>query len=108
MRLTALSRAGNRLLARIENIYSEAWEEIEIDQVIGENGTLPNDDLYFALKPLSKNLGEADIDAMTRFAPQTIETNSDGTFTLLRIGDAWAGRNIHAATLDAMRFCKDL
>jgi len=45
---------------------------------------------------------------MTRFAPQTIETNSDGTFTLLRIGDAWAGRNIHAATLDAMRFCKDL
>ena len=108
MRLTALSRVGNRLLARIENIYSEAWEEIEIDQVIGENGTLPNDDLYFALKPLSKNLGEADIDAMTRFAPQAIETNPDGAFTLLRIGDAWAGRNIHAATLDAMRFCKDL
>lgn len=108
MRLTALSRAGNRLLARIENIYSEAWEEIEIDQVIGENGTLPNDDLYLALKPLSKNLGEADIDAMTRFAPQAIETNPDGKFMLLRIGDAWAGRNIHAATLDAMRFCKDL
>ncbi|MBT6119149.1 MAG: N-methylproline demethylase, partial [Rhodospirillaceae bacterium] len=108
MRLTALSRVGNRLLARIENIYNEAWDEIEIDQVVGENGTLPNDDLYFALKPLSKNLGEADIDAMTRFAPQEIVANPEGAFMLLRIGDAWAGRNIHAATLDAMRFCKDL
>ena len=29
-------------------------------------------------------------------------------FVLYRIGDAWAGRNIHAAMLDAMRLCHTL
>jgi len=43
--------------------------------------------------------------AMTEARPQSISTNPDGKFALFRIGDAWAARNIHAATLDAMRIC---
>ena len=40
--------------------------------------------------------------------PQTICTNPDGRYQLFRIGDAVAGRNIHAAVYDALRLCKDL
>ncbi len=83
-------------------------EEIEVDQVIGDCGTLPNDALYFALKPRARNLGEVDLRAMADARPQTIDTNPQGRFFLYRIGDAWAPRNIHAATLDAMRICLGL
>ena len=34
--------------------------------------------------------------------------NADGRYRLFRIGDAVAGRNIHAAIYDALRLCKDL
>ena len=71
-------------------------------------GTLANDELYFELKPLSRNLGEVDLQAMADFAPQCVDNNDSGEFFLYRIGDAWTSRNIHAATLDAMRICKDL
>ena len=106
-RLTRLRRSSNRLSAEITNIYNDVSREIEVDQVIGENGSLPNDELYFELKPESRNLGEADLRAMASFAPQTIDTNPDGGFFLFRIGDAWTSRNMHAAMLDAMRVCKD-
>ena len=76
--------------------------------MVGEHGTLPNDDLYLALKPYSKNLGEVDLDAMARFDSPLVETNPAGEFQLLRIGDAWTSRNLHAAMLDAMRVCKGL
>ena len=103
-----VERSGNKLEAVIANTYSDARRTVEVDQVVGEVGTLPNDELYFALKPQSKNLGELDLEALSRFEPQRLENNADGTFFLYRIGDAWASRNIHAATLDAMRVCKDL
>lgn len=107
-RLTALKRSGNRLIATLENIYNDEARDIDVDQVIGENGTLPNEDLYFELKPRSRNLGEADLRAMSDFAPQAIDVNPEGEFFLFRIGDAWTSRNMHAAMLDAMRVCKDL
>lgn len=107
-RLTAVARAGNKLAATVANTYSGAIEEIVVDQVVGEHGSLPNADLYLALKPLSRNVGEVDLRAMADGARQTIDTNPDGTFRLFRIGDAWTSRNIHAAMLDAMRVCKDL
>ncbi len=107
-RVVSVTASGNRLMATVENIYNNASEEIEIDQVIGDVGTLPNDELYFALKPKSRNLGEVDLSAMARFDPPAVENNPDSTFDLFRLGDAWASRNIHAALLDAMRICKDL
>ncbi len=107
-RVVSVTATGNRLTATVENIYNSVTEEIEIDQVIGDVGTLPNDDLYFALKPKSRNLGEVDLSAMARFEPPSVENNPGGAFDLFRLGDAWASRNIHAAMLDAMRFCKNL
>ena len=76
--------------------------------VIGDYGTAPNTSLYEELKGLSRNLGEVDLDELAAGRPQTIDRNPAGAFFLYRIGDAWAGRNIHAAMLDAMRVCKDL
>jgi len=107
-RLTGLRRAANRLVAILSNTYREDAEELEFDQVIGDVATLPNDDLYRRLKPLSRNLGEIDLAAMAEAKPQQIVTNPAGAFALYRIGDAWAARNIHAATLDAMRLCVNL
>lgn len=107
-RLVALSPQGNRLTAVIENTYTGRREERIVDQVVGDYGTRPNVDLYEALKPLSRNLGELDLRCLASAAPQGLAGNAGGRFSLFRIGDAWAGRNIHAAMLDAMRVCKDL
>ena len=107
-RLARVTRSGNRLAAELRNTYNDARVTREVDQVIGDYGTVPNASLYDELKALSRNLGELDLDALADGRPQTIDCNPLGSFFLYRIGDAWAGRNIHAAMLDAMRVCKDL
>ncbi|MCA8966673.1 MAG: NADH:flavin oxidoreductase [Planctomycetes bacterium] len=107
-RLAALERRDNRLAATLANLYSDAVETRVVDRVVGDHGTLPNDDLYRALKPLSINLGELDLRALADFRPPAPERNVEGAFVLFRIGDAWTSRNVHAAMLDAMRCCKDL
>jgi 2,4-dienoyl-CoA reductase-like NADH-dependent reductase (Old Yellow Enzyme family)/thioredoxin reductase len=107
-RLIEVRRSGSKLVAVLSNTYVDEVEERTVDQVIGDYGTVPNDELYEALKPGSKNLGELDIEALSRFAPQTLDTNAAGSYFLYRIGDAWASRNVHAAMLDAARICKDL
>ncbi len=68
----------------------------------------PLADLYFALKPLSVNLGEVDHDALIHGRPQAIRRNPQGRFQLFRIGDAVSARNTHAAIYDALRLLKDL
>jgi len=107
-RLVEVTRDGNALKAVIENTYSGAREEIEVDQVIGDYATTANDDLYRRLMPLSRNDGETDLEEMAAFAPQTLDPHPERAFFLYRLGDAWASRNVHAAMLDAMRVCKDL
>jgi 2,4-dienoyl-CoA reductase-like NADH-dependent reductase (Old Yellow Enzyme family) len=107
-RLVEVARAGNRLTAVIANTYSGRRQEREVDVVVGDYGTVPNAELYEALKPLSRNRGELDLAALASGAPQPLDGRPEGRFFLCRIGDAWAGRNIHAAMLDAMRVCKDL
>jgi len=107
-RLRALRREGNRLAAVLYDEYARAFEERQIDQVVVEHGTLPADDLYFELKPVSSNLGEIDLDALLAGRPQSKVNNPDGSFQLFRVGDAVASRNIHAAIYDSLRLCKDL
>ncbi|MGF7159577.1 2,4-dienoyl-CoA reductase-like NADH-dependent reductase (Old Yellow Enzyme family) [Rhodoligotrophos appendicifer] len=107
-RLTRISRSGNRLLAVLTNTYSGHETPLMVDQVIGENGTLPNDELYFTLKPLSGNLGEVDLGALAAARPQDIRNNEAGRFSLFRVGDAWASRNLHASMLDAARIAHPL
>ena len=77
-------------------------------QVVVEHGTLPVAELYFALKPGSRNGGEIDYAALLAGRPQAVVRNPEGTYRLFRIGDAVASRNAHAAMLDALRLCKDL
>jgi hypothetical protein len=103
-----VAREGNKLVAVLSNEYTQAEEERVVDQVVAEHGTLPREDLYFALKPHSTNLGEVDLRALTENRPQAIATNPQGQFRLYRVGDAVASRNIHAAIYDSLRLCKDI
>jgi N-methyl-L-proline demethylase len=66
------------------------------------------DDLYFSLRPQSRNLGAVDQDALIAGQPQPAGTNADGGFALYRIGDAVSARNTHAAIYDALRLVKDI
>ena len=108
LRLEKVARAGNRLSATLFNEYDKSRRERLVDQVVVEHGTLPLEDLYFALKPGSRNLGEIDHGALIANRPQDLVRNPDGGYALYRIGDAVASRNIHAAVYDALRLAKDL
>ena len=102
-RLMAVTREGNRLRATLGSDYGDMTRERLVDQVVVNHGTLPLDDLYLALKPLSSNLGALDHEALLANRPQTRIDNPAGRFRLWRIGDAVASRNTHAAILDALR-----
>jgi len=107
LRLTSIARDGNQLVGHFYNEYDKSVVEKRADQIIVEHGTRPFDDLYFELKPGSVNQGEIDHDALIAGRPQDIVNNRDGTYTLFRVGDAVAGRNIHTAIYDSLRLCKD-
>jgi len=104
-RLVGIRKEGNHLIAEVGSDYSNNIEERVVDQVVIEHGTLPMDDLYFDLKPMSSNLGAVNVAALKHGQPQRLETNPEGEFKLFRIGDAVSGRNIHAAIYDALRLC---
>ncbi len=105
LRLESVERQGNKLAARLTSDYTHESEERIVDQVVVEHGTLPFDELYFALKPGSSNLGELDIAAYIAGQPQELRTNPDGAYQLFRVGDAVSSRNIHAAIYDSLRLC---
>jgi 2,4-dienoyl-CoA reductase-like NADH-dependent reductase (Old Yellow Enzyme family) len=107
-RVVAVRREGNRLAATLGSDYGPRRDERLVDQVVVEHGTLPLDALYHALRPGSVNLGAVDHAALLAGRPQTVVRNPDGAYRLLRIGDAVASRNIHAAVFDGLRFAKDL
>ena len=107
-RLLAVRRAGNELVAVLGSDYGAERVERQVDQVVVEHGTLPVDELYEALKPSSRNLGEVDYGALLGGRAQDVMRNGEGRFVLFRIGDAVASRNIHAAVFDGLRLAKDL
>lgn len=104
-RLVSIEKDGNALTAVIGSDYSARVEHRPVDQIVIEHGTLPMEDLYFELKPLSRNLGAVDTDALINGRAQSLVKNNDGAFQLFRIGDAVSSRNIHAAIYDALRLC---
>ena len=104
-RLKGVSRTGNTLTARIGTDYSDHVYEQDYDQVVVNYGTMPMDDLYFELKPLSGNRGAVDYDALIAGEPQPVPAEG---FQLFRIGDAVSARNTHAAIHDAMRLMRCL
>ena len=92
----------------LRHVLTGDIEHTVFDHVIIEQGTEAQCDLYTALKPLSSNNGQLDQTALLKGLFPFIPNNHKGGFYLARIGDAVAGRNIHAALFDALRVCKDL
>ncbi|MBV6636860.1 MAG: NADH:flavin oxidoreductase [Mameliella sp.] len=107
-RLLDVARDGNELKAVIGTDYSDLKSEKRYDQVVVNYGTLPMDDLYFDLKPLSSNGGAVDYDALIGGQQQTVTRGPAEGFQLFRIGDAVSARNTHAAIYDALRLVKDI
>lgn len=103
-RLLSVRRDGNGLIAVLGSDYDrDARQERRVAQVVVEHATAANDELYRALKPLSKNLGAIDYTALIDRRCPIENRNPDGRFDLVRIGDAVASRNIHAGIYDALR-----
>ncbi|MAY86466.1 MAG: N-methylproline demethylase [Pseudooceanicola sp.] len=107
-RLKGVAKDGNRLTATIGTDYSDFTRDQSYDQIVVNYGTMPLDELYFDLKPLSSNGGAVDHEALIAGTPQTIASNADGAFQLFRVGDAVSARNTHAAIYDALRLVKDI
>ena len=107
-RLEDVRREGNQLRCLVGSDYGGVRKERSVDQVVVNHGTRPLDDMYFELKPYSKNLGAVDYNALINGGSQQISMNADGAFMLYRIGDAVSARNTHAAIYDALRLMKDI
>jgi len=107
-RLEAAEKSGNQIVAHVGSDYGGIAKQQTFDQVVVNHGTIPLDDLYFELKPGSRNLGEVSYDELIVGSPQSVERNPEGAYQLFRIGDAVAARNTHAAIYDALRLAKDL
>ncbi|MBX9452512.1 MAG: NADH:flavin oxidoreductase [Mesorhizobium sp.] len=104
-RLVAVRRDGNKLVATLGSDFAQGWRgERLVDQIVVEHGTVANDELYHALKPLAKNGGAVDYERLVGKGAIFPIANPDADFMLLRIGDAVASRNIHAAIYDGIRF----
>ncbi|PWR18061.1 NADH:flavin oxidoreductase [Zavarzinia compransoris] len=106
LELVEIYPEGNRKVAVLRNTMTGEEEERLVDHIIVERGTLPVDGLYFDLKPRAVNRGQTDQHALVAGKPQP-QAEAPG-LKLYRIGDAVAGRNIHAALYDALRLCKDI
>jgi N-methyl-L-proline demethylase len=108
-RVRTIRRDAGRLTVEIGSDHSPVRHTRTVDAVVVDHGVLANDELYHALLKGSCNGGEVDYEALLagRVQPVAKSVDSDG-YQLFRIGDAVAGRNIHAAVYDALRLCKDL
>ena len=104
-RLAGIAREDDGFTATLYSEYTQKKTHRRVDQVVVDHGTLPADDLYFALKPDSSNRGEVDQASLLGGQLQSVVNNPAGTFQLFRLGDAVNSRNIHAAIYDALRLC---
>ncbi|MFV1852196.1 MAG: FAD-dependent oxidoreductase [Thalassospira sp.] len=107
-RLDAVEKQGNQLIAHVGSDYGGVAKERIVDQVVVNHGTIPLDDIYFDLKPMSSNLGEMSHDQLLGGQAQSVVRNPEGSFQLFRIGDAVSARNTHAAIYDALRLVKGI
>jgi 2,4-dienoyl-CoA reductase-like NADH-dependent reductase (Old Yellow Enzyme family) len=105
-RLHRVERRNNRLVATLLNELSREENQITVDYVVVEQGSVPGDETYSHIRGRSANDGVTDLEAMVNAAPQP--RTQGGSFELHRIGDAVSSRNIHAAMLDALRICSAL
>ncbi|MCG2582400.1 MAG: dimethylglycine demethylation protein DgcA [Marinobacter sp.] len=108
MMLEKVYAEGDKKIAVLENEYTGQKEERVVDQVVIENGTRPNEALYYELKEGSINKGQIDVETLFACNAQPILKEADKGMILWRLGDCVSQRNTHAAIYDALRLCKDL
>ncbi|MBM3571654.1 MAG: N-methylproline demethylase, partial [Alphaproteobacteria bacterium] len=106
LKLMAVMRHGNGLRAQFRNQYSRETVTRDATQIVVDQGTVPADEIFHALAPASRNGGEVDWDALAELRPQP--RSAAAGFDLYRVGDALAGRDIHAAIHDSLRLCSVL
>ncbi len=104
-RLVRVERDGNALRALFHSDYGGPEVEMRADHIVIEHGTIPLTDTYDELAGKAINGGVTDLAALVAGQPQPIAKYG---FTLHRIGDAVASRNIHAAIYDARRLALGL
>ena len=105
-RVRTVRRDGGRLVVEIGSDHSPVRHTRTVDAVVVDHGVLANDELYFAL---AEGLEQRRRGRLRRRCSPAGRSRSHGDgYQLFRIGDAVAGRNIHAAIYDALRLCKDL
>ncbi len=110
-RVRGIRRAGDgsRALVVTLGVEGSDWtEERVVDAVVAETGTEPVTDVYDGLVPGSSNGGRIDLGDLLAGRPQSAVRHPEGAYQVFRIGDAVAGRNVHAAMLDAARLCRRL
>jgi len=71
-RLKTVVRDGGELLAVVGSDYGGVRKERRVDHVVVNHGTVPNDDLYFGLKPNSMNFGALDQTRLLAGLPQKL------------------------------------
>ncbi len=108
MMLEKVYAEGDKKIAVLENEYTGQKEERVVDQIVIENGTRPDEALYYELKAESINKGQIDVEALFACQAQPVLEKADSGMILWRLGDCVSQRNTHAAIYDALRLCKDL
>lgn len=96
-----LINGRKRVLLR--NLLTQDEREEIVDDLVVETGTEVITDPFDQLLSNSKNLGILEIGQFSKGKLCLPNTNPSGRYHLVRIGDAVASRNIHAAIYDANR-----
>ena len=106
-RVIGIARTNNRLSVTTRNLYSREMAEQGADIVVIEQGTVPITELFDALRPLARNAGVTDWDALADGRPQPVG-GEPGDFELYAIGDALSSRDLHSAMFDGNRLCRTI
>lgn len=106
LEIDAIEAVGQRKHVTFRHALTGERSVRHYDEVVLELGVEPMEELYFDLKGRSRNLGQLEHAAMTRGENPFVDRHPAGGFWLARLGDAVAGRNIHAAIFDASRCCR--
>jgi 2,4-dienoyl-CoA reductase-like NADH-dependent reductase (Old Yellow Enzyme family) len=101
--LTAIEQRGEKIVATLRHTLTGTLSERVVDHLVVERGISALTGVYDALKPLSRNHGSVDINALDSGMLRLPKANPEGRFDLIRIGDAISSRNLHAAIFDGLR-----
>ncbi|RWE79101.1 MAG: FAD-binding protein [Mesorhizobium sp.] len=99
--LVSVSARDRRREVVLRHLLTGRERHVICAQVVVEHGTIPVNDIFEALRPLSTNDGVTEIESLTGSAP--LRGRPASGFELHKIGDAVSSRSVHAAMLDALR-----